>query len=161
LLTQQHQITNLPATPPNTAAVVDCFADLDELPIPIFSTMNNGLPSTFVALLGDFQRNGLGQYVGLIGCRKHWTNSEKNVLSKRLYLYGQIASAAQVIGSQNGWYCDTPFAQRLELAAKVLDQKHVGLMLDMALKKIKAADTNIKKLAKKSHHPTKPNETTL
>jgi hypothetical protein len=150
-------VTNVPAA----AAAVDCFGDLDELPVPIFSTMNNGLPSTFVALLGEFQRNGLGRYVGLVGRRKHWTNSEKNALSKRLYLYEQIASAAQVIGSRNGRYRDTPFAQRLELAAKALDQKHVGLTLDMALKKIKAADTNIKKRAKKSHHPTEPNETTL
>jgi hypothetical protein len=59
-------VTNLPATPPNTAVVVDCFGNLDELPIPMFSTMNNGLPSTFVALLVQFQRNGLGWYVGLV-----------------------------------------------------------------------------------------------
>jgi hypothetical protein len=65
-------VTNLPATPPNTAVVVDCFANLDELPVPIFSTMNNGLPSTFVALLGEFQHNGLARYVGLVGCRKHY-----------------------------------------------------------------------------------------
>jgi hypothetical protein len=101
-------VTNVPATPPNAAAVVDCFADLDELPVPSFSTMNNGLPSTFIALLGEFQRNGLGRYVGLVGRRKHWTNGEKNALSKRLYLYEQIASAAQVIGSRNGRYRDTP-----------------------------------------------------
>jgi hypothetical protein len=128
------------------------------MPVPIFSTMNNGLPSTFVALLGEFQCNGLGRYVGLVGHHKHWTNSEKNALSKRLYF---TTKSHQVIGSRNGRYRDTPFAQQLELAAKALDQKHVGLMLDMALKKIKAADTNIKKRAKKAHHPTKPNETTV
>jgi hypothetical protein len=105
-------VMHVPATPPNVAAVADSFADLDELPVPIFSTMNNGLLSTFVALLGEFKCNGLGQYVGLVGHRKHWTNSQKNALSKRLYLYDQIASAAQVIGSRNGQYHDTPFAQQ-------------------------------------------------
>jgi hypothetical protein len=82
----------------------------------------------------------------------------KNELSKRLYLYDQITSAAQVIGSRNGQYRDTPFAQRLELVAKALDQKHVGTMLDMAWKKIKAANNTIKKWAKQTHHPTQPNE---
>ena len=90
------------------------FADMAELPPPIFSTMTNALPKTFAALLGEYQRNGHGHYKDIKGRKTNWSNGQKNALHKRLYLYEQIAREAHAMGSRNGPYRNKTLQVRLE-----------------------------------------------
>jgi hypothetical protein len=68
----QQQVAATGAGPVGAGAQtpVNPYVDLPELPVPIFSTMNNALPTTFSsALLGGYQRNGHWRYKNIKGLR--------------------------------------------------------------------------------------------
>ena len=129
------------------------YADMAELPPPIFSTMTNALPKTFAALLGEYQRNGHGRYKDIKGRKTNWSNGQKNALHKRLYLYEQIAREAHAMGSRNGPYRNKTLQVRLEAAAAALDLKYKNKnkSLDQTMKEIKATDSSVKSRKRRSN----------
>jgi hypothetical protein len=143
-LQQQQQVAG--ASPVGVGAAptpVNPYADLPELPVPIFSPINNNaLPATFSALLNEYQRYGHVRYKNIKGRKTNWSNDQKFALHKRHYLYDQMEREAHAMGSRKGR--KKTWQVRLDAAAVALDQKYKNKSLDQAMREIKAADHTVK-----------------
>jgi hypothetical protein len=122
---------------------VNPYADLTELPVPIFSTRNNALPPTFSALLDEYQVHGHWRYQNIKGRKTHWSHGEKFALSKRQYLYDAIEREAQK-AMGNDPDRNQAWPVRLAAAAVALEQKYRNKSLDQAMREMKAADDTVK-----------------
>jgi hypothetical protein len=104
---------------------VNPLVDLAALLVQIFATMNNALPATFSALLGEYQHKCHWRFMHNKGRKTNWGNGQKHARHKRLYLYDQIEHEAQAMGSGNGPYRNNTALQvQLDAAAVVLEQKY-------------------------------------
>jgi hypothetical protein len=125
--------------------LVNPYADLAELPVPIFSTRNNALPATFSALLDEYQLHGHWRYKNIKGRKMQWNHGEKFALSKRQYLYDAIEREVQAMGSHNDSpYRNKTLLERLNAAAIALEHKYKDKSLDQAMREMKAVDHTVR-----------------
>lgn len=96
------------------------------------------LPTTFVLLWQQHIDHRLGRYAKLKGRRQHWQKGLAQRLNRRLLLFAEVERVASGLGSHGGVsYLNHTWEQKLEIAAKLLSNRHKEKSLPAVLKHLR------------------------